>query len=162
MAADLDVGGGRRGRDDGRGSVVITSSCASMHNCTNVDLSSYAASKAATDHVVKLLAAKFARWYIRVNSINPGCESKSFSPKSFLILWVITDGHSVVVSSNMNPIGAEGNMFAALIDKVPAKRVGNMEDLAGTVIYLCSRAGVRKFSLLFVWPSFVNNIIVLC
>lgn len=63
------------GLSSGRGSIVITSSCASMHNATNVDLSSYATSKAATDHLVRLLAAKFSRFYVRVNSINPGCES---------------------------------------------------------------------------------------
>jgi NAD(P)-dependent dehydrogenase (short-subunit alcohol dehydrogenase family) len=56
------------------GSIVITSSCASMHNVTNVDLTSYATSKAATDHLVKLLAAKFSRFYVRVNGINPGCK----------------------------------------------------------------------------------------
>lgn len=62
------------GRDEGRGVVVITSSAASLHNMTNLDLTSYAASKAGTDHVVRLLAAKFARWYVRVVGINPGCE----------------------------------------------------------------------------------------
>ena len=73
-ASALDLGGGRKGRDEGRGSIVITSSCASLHNCTNIDLTSYAATKAATDHLVPLLASKFSRWYIRVNSINPGCK----------------------------------------------------------------------------------------
>lgn len=43
----------------------------------------------------------------------------------------------------MNPIGAEGNMFSALFDKVPAKRAGKAEDIAGTVLYLCSQAGVK-------------------
>ncbi|GAB7354551.1 hypothetical protein MBLNU459_g5007t1 [Dothideomycetes sp. NU459] len=117
-AGDLDLGDGVRGRDVGRGVVVVTSSCASMHNCTNVDLTSYAASKAATDHLVALLASKFARWYVRVCAINPG-----------------------FVPSNMNPVGAEGNMFANLFDKVPAKRAGKLEDIAGTVLYLCSQAG---------------------
>ena len=74
-ASELDLGGGRLGKSEGRGVVVITSSCASMHNATNVDLTSYATSKAATDHLVKLLAAKFARFYVRVIGINPGCES---------------------------------------------------------------------------------------
>ena len=60
---------------DGRGAIVITSSCASMHNATNVDLTSYATSKAGTDHLVKLLAAKFSRFYVRVVGINPGCRS---------------------------------------------------------------------------------------
>ncbi|GAB7325630.1 hypothetical protein MBLNU13_g09612t2 [Cladosporium sp. NU13] len=110
--------GGRLGKDDGRGAVILTSSCASMHNATNVDLTSYATSKAATDHLVKLLAAKFNRFYVRVVGINPG-----------------------FVPSNMNPVGEAGNMFSSLFDRVPAKRAGNEEDIAGSVIYLVSRAG---------------------
>ncbi|OIW24527.1 NAD(P)-binding protein [Coniochaeta ligniaria NRRL 30616] len=117
-ASHLDLGGGLQGRDDGRGAIVITSSCASMHNATNVDLTSYAASKAATDHLVRLLAAKFNRFYVRVSGINPG-----------------------FVPSNMNPVGEEGNMFSSLFDKVPAKRAGNEHDIAGAVLYLVSRAG---------------------
>lgn len=54
---------------------VKNSSIASLHNATNVDMMSYATTKAATDHLVALLAAKFARWYVRVVGINPGCES---------------------------------------------------------------------------------------
>ena len=73
-ASSLEQATGRPGRNDGRGVVVITSSCASMHNATNIDLTSYATSKAATDHLVKLLAAKFSRFYVRVVGINPGCE----------------------------------------------------------------------------------------
>lgn len=73
-AADQPIGEGRKGRDEGRGVVVVTSSCASMHNVTNVDLTSYATSKAATDHLVKLLAAKYNRFYVRVVGINPGCK----------------------------------------------------------------------------------------
>ncbi|KAK8041413.1 short-chain dehydrogenase [Apiospora phragmitis] len=106
------------GQSEGRGAVVVTSSCASMHNATNVDLTSYAASKAATDHLVKLLAAKFSRFYVRVAGINPG-----------------------FVPSNMNPVGQEGKMFSALFDKVPAKRARNDGDIAGAVLYLASRAG---------------------
>lgn len=49
----------------------------------------------------------------------------------------------VVVPSKMNPVGEEGNMFSSLFDKVPAKRAGNDEDIAGVVLYLASRAGVR-------------------
>ncbi|KAJ5253401.1 hypothetical protein N7505_012064 [Penicillium chrysogenum] len=117
-ASRLELPDGKLGRNGGRGVVVITSSCASMHNVTNVDLTSYATSKAATDHLVKLLAAKFSRFYVRVVGINPG-----------------------FVPSNMNPVGEEGNLFSALFDKVPAKRAGNEDDIAGTVLYLVSRAG---------------------
>ncbi|CEL00449.1 Putative Cytochrome P450 CYP504E5 [Aspergillus calidoustus] len=117
-ASRLDLGNGRQGRSEGRGVVIMTSSCPSMHNVTNVDLTSYATSKAATDHLVKLLAAKFSRFYVRVVGINPG-----------------------FVPSNMNPVGQEGNMFSSLFDRVPAKRAGREEDIAGTVLYLSSRAG---------------------
>ncbi|KAJ5673320.1 hypothetical protein N7507_002447 [Penicillium longicatenatum] len=117
-AADQPIGDGRKGRDEGRGVIVVTSSCASMHNVTNVDLTSYATSKAATDHLVRLLAAKYNRFYVRVVGINPG-----------------------FVPSNMNPVGAEGNIFSSLFDKVPAKRAGCAEDIAGTVLYLVSKAG---------------------
>lgn len=64
----------RSGKAEGRGSVIVMSSCASMHNATNVDLTSYATSKAGTDHLVRLLAAKFRGGYVRVNGVNPGCE----------------------------------------------------------------------------------------
>jgi hypothetical protein len=35
-------------------------------------------------------------------------------------------------------------MFSSLFDRVPAKRAGNEEDIAGSVIYLISRAGVSQ------------------
>lgn len=47
----------------------------------------------------------------------------------------------------MNPVGEEGNLFSALFDKVPAKRAGNEDDIAGTVLYIVSRAGVSLSSL---------------
>lgn len=77
-AADMDMGDGSKGKDHGRGVVVITSSIASLHYATNVDMMSYASTKAATDHLVGLLAAKYARWYVRVVGINPGCKCFSF------------------------------------------------------------------------------------
>jgi NAD(P)-dependent dehydrogenase (short-subunit alcohol dehydrogenase family) len=78
-AGDRKMPDGTKGRDHGCGVVIITSSIASLHNATNVDMMSYATTKAATDHLVSLLAAKFARWYVRVCGINPGCE--------FIRLW---------------------------------------------------------------------------
>jgi NAD(P)-dependent dehydrogenase (short-subunit alcohol dehydrogenase family) len=75
-ASQLPIANGCEGRSEGRGVIIVTSSCASMHNMTNIDLTSYAASKAATDHLVKLLAAKFSRFYVRVVGINPGCKCR--------------------------------------------------------------------------------------
>jgi NAD(P)-dependent dehydrogenase (short-subunit alcohol dehydrogenase family) len=73
-AGDIIMPDGSKGKDHGRGVVVVTSSIASLHNATNVDMISYAATKAATDHLVSLLASKFARWYVIVCGINPGCK----------------------------------------------------------------------------------------
>jgi NAD(P)-dependent dehydrogenase (short-subunit alcohol dehydrogenase family) len=75
-------GSKRYGKDEGRGVVIMTSSIASLHNATNVDMMSYATTKAATDHLVSLLASKFARWYVRVIGINPGC----MSPATFKLI----------------------------------------------------------------------------
>jgi NAD(P)-dependent dehydrogenase (short-subunit alcohol dehydrogenase family) len=141
-ASRLELEGRRRGKDDGRGAIVLTSSCASMHNATNIDLTSYATSKAATDHLVKLMAAKFSRFYVRVVGINPGCKYRMEVVMSRPELIPFT-----VVPSNMNPVGEAGNMFSSLFDRVPAKRAGNEEDIAGSVIYLVSRAGVSISTL---------------
>ena len=77
-AGERTLEDGTKGRESGCGVVVVTSSIASLHNATNVDMMSYATTKAATDHLVSLLAAKFARWYVRVVGINPGCTSPTF------------------------------------------------------------------------------------
>lgn len=73
-AADLDMPDGSKRKGHGKGAIVATSSIASLRNATNVDLMSYVTTEKATDHLVGLLAAKFARWYVRVCGVNSGCE----------------------------------------------------------------------------------------
>lgn len=41
----------------------------------------------------------------------------------------------------MNPVEEGENQFAELFAQMPAKRIGKMEDIAGTVLWLCSQAG---------------------
>ncbi|PWY70502.1 7-alpha-hydroxysteroid dehydrogenase [Aspergillus heteromorphus CBS 117.55] len=125
-AANQPLDNGQLGRDDGRGVVLLTSSCASMHNASNVDMMSYATSKAATDHLVRLLAVKVARFGVRVLGINPG-----FFP------------------SRMNPMGGKGDIFKGLVEKVPAGRAGRAEDIVGVVVFLVSKAGVSGVSWFF-------------
>lgn len=57
----------------------------------------------------------------------------------------------------MNPVGAEGNIFSNLFDKVPAKRAAIAEDIAGTVLYLVSKAGVSLFALVSLPTNFSTN-----
>lgn len=59
------------GSESGRRVIAATSSCASLHNSSNIDISRYFASKAGLDHLAALLAIKFTRWYVGVKSINP-------------------------------------------------------------------------------------------
>ncbi|KAJ5922814.1 hypothetical protein N7516_010517 [Penicillium verrucosum] len=124
----FELPGGGLGRRESRGVVVMTSSCASMHNATNVDLTSYATSKAATDHLVKLLAAKFSRFYVRVVGINPG--------------WSYDNTYEWTHCSKPHePCRGGRKPLQCLFDKVPAKRAGTVDDIAGTILYIVSRAG---------------------
>ena len=70
----LDQGSKKLAAHGFTSSIINVSSISGAMKGSSGGQFSYAASKAATDHLVKLLAAKFSRWYIRVNSINPGCE----------------------------------------------------------------------------------------
>lgn len=75
---------------------------------------SYSASKAAVMHLSKCLAKDIAHDHIKVNAIGPG-----FFP------------------TNMTSFLDK----EAMAKEVPLKRLGLADDIAGTVIYLCSRAG---------------------
>lgn len=76
---------------------------------------SYSASKAAVIQLTQQLAAELIKDHINVNAIAPG-----------------------LFPSNMTAYLMEDE--EALLKSIPMNRVGNTEDAAGTVIYLCSRA----------------------
>ncbi|CAO0794092.1 unnamed protein product [Mucor circinelloides] len=77
----------------------------------------YSASKAAIHHLTRHLAGKMGREHILVNAIAPG----SFPSK--------------MMAATLKERGD------AIISAVPIGRVGSPEDVAGTCIYLSSRAG---------------------
>ena len=105
-----------------------TSSCASLHNSNNIDLTSYAMSKSSLDHLVKLLAAKFAPWYVRVDLINPG-----------------------FIPSNMNPVEEGSNQFTTLFGKMPAKRIAKMENIVGRFFGYVAKLGATSMVYVSVW-----------
>ena len=80
---------------------------------------SYSASKAAVHHMTKVLAARLAPDNITVNAIAPG----PFESKMTAYMLDDPDTRTMVVNA------------------VPRGRIGTPEDIAGTVIYLASRAG---------------------
>jgi NAD(P)-dependent dehydrogenase (short-subunit alcohol dehydrogenase family) len=78
---------------------------------------SYSASKAAVHQMTRVLAAKLAPQHITVNAIAPGpFESKMMAAT----------------------LSAFGDQIAA---SAPLKRIGRPDDMAGTAIFLSSRAG---------------------
>ncbi|KAL4791875.1 hypothetical protein BDV19DRAFT_400981 [Aspergillus venezuelensis] len=101
-------------RGEGRGCVVLFSSPASVHNHQFVP--AYQTSKAAVDHLVRILAAEFKEFYIRVNALSPG-----------------------IVPSGMTPDDGQSNLRLAA--ETPAKRAGKEEDLVGCALWLISKAG---------------------
>ncbi|KAJ5570331.1 Rhamnolipids biosynthesis 3-oxoacyl- reductase [Penicillium hispanicum] len=101
-------------KGEGRGCVIMFSSPASVHNHQFVP--TYQTSKAAVDHLVRILAAELADFYIRVNAISPG-----------------------IVPSGMTTSDANSNLHLAA--ETPAGRAGNEEDMVGTMLWLVSKAG---------------------
>ena len=85
---------------------------------------SYAASKAAVQHLTRMLAAHLVKEDVIVNAIAPGPFPT----------WMLSTG-----------VGFKGETEGVDWDRVgqnnPRKRVGTMEDIAGLAIFLCSRAG---------------------
>lgn len=79
----------------------------------------YAASKAAVHMVTRQLAHRLVKDHVNVNAIAPG----PFRSKMMAFVLDAEGGEDLVSSG------------------VPMGRIGRPDDVAGTVIYLCSRAG---------------------
>ena len=76
----------------------------------------YSASKAAVIHMTRHLAADLAREHVNVNGIAPGFFQSKMTA------------------------GLLDQMEKQLLAKTPRGRLGEPEDMAGTAIYLASRA----------------------
>jgi len=77
----------------------------------------YSASKAALHHMTRVMAGQLGRQFVTFNTIAPGpFESKMMAQT----LKVMGD---------------------AIKERVPLNRIGTPEDIAGTCLYLASRAG---------------------
>ncbi|TFY62455.1 hypothetical protein EVG20_g6698 [Dentipellis fragilis] len=105
-------------RTTGSGSVLnVSSTSASVWN-PFWPIHAYQVSKASLLHLTKIQATKLASHGIRVNSIQPG----SFT-------------------TDMNPDTPLSPSHVDNVDKIPLKRGGSREDIAGTFLYLAGRAG---------------------
>lgn len=114
----------------------------------------YGGSKAAVVHTMKQFATKLVPHGIRCNVIAPGCKFefsssairkvvKRSSPVPHPLQIGIRHADSYAVYSS--------DMTAELLKKspsgvyprsyIPAERVGDLKDMAGTILFLASRAG---------------------
>jgi NAD(P)-dependent dehydrogenase (short-subunit alcohol dehydrogenase family) len=98
--------------------VVITSSVEGLSTSRQANFP-YSASKAGVIHLAKHLAKTVAPENITVNCLAPG-------PFDSKMMAFALD----------NP-----DMRSAIAGSIPLQRIGEPEDVAGAVIYLCSRAG---------------------
>ncbi|WVW81258.1 hypothetical protein I302_103249 [Kwoniella bestiolae CBS 10118] len=100
------------------GRIINVSSIGSTMSDPNTHQPAYQASKAAVNHLTRLLASKFREHGVRVNAISPG-----YFP-----------------SQMQDPSNPKSNL-ARSKELVPLHRGGEEEDAAGTAIWLASRAG---------------------
>ena len=100
----------------GNGAVVNTASMLSFFGSAFVP--AYAASKGGVAQLTKSLANAWAKDGVRVNAIAPG--------------WIETDLTRSLVD--------DAERSAGLVGRTPMGRWGQPDDMAGTVLYLCSDA----------------------
>ncbi|KAK0714181.1 hypothetical protein B0T26DRAFT_719775 [Lasiosphaeria miniovina] len=102
--------------------VVYTSSISGYSRDGLTSPPAYASSKAAVLHLTKLSSSSLAKFGIRVNAIAPGLFPSEMAKG---------------IIGNRTPETEE------LTDQkfIPARRFGTEEDMAGTILYLASRAG---------------------
>lgn len=101
--------------------ILITSSIAAFNRSLGTGFA-YNTSKAAVTHLTKMLANYFVPYHIRVNALAPGLFPSEIS--------------AVMLGSNINK--GEGEWDRGFL---PAERLGDEQDMGGTVLYLVSRAG---------------------
>jgi len=97
----------------------IINICSMMSELGRNSVSAYAAAKGGLKMLTRNLATEWAKYNIQVNGIGPG----------------------YFATSQTEPIRVDGHPFNEfIINRTPAARWGNPEDLAGTAVFLASKA----------------------
>lgn len=101
-----------------RGSGSIINTCSLTTFVTFHEVTAYAASKAGVGMLTKQLAAEWARHHVRVNAIAPGVFRTPLNSRALDI----------------------PERSAAILQRTPMGRVGQVDELMGAAIYLASDA----------------------
>ena len=102
-----------------RGGGKIINICSMMSELGRNSVSAYAAAKGGLKMLTQNLATEWAKYNIQVNGIGPG----------------------YFATAQTAPIRVDGNPFNEfIINRTPAARWGDPEDLAGTAVFLASQA----------------------
>ena len=107
---------GKRMLERGTGKVIFVASLLSFQGGINVP--SYAASKGGVAQLVKALANEWAARGVNVNAVAPG--------------YIRTD--------NTRALQDDSERHSQILQRIPAGRWGETDDLAGTFVFLASRA----------------------
>jgi 2-dehydro-3-deoxy-D-gluconate 5-dehydrogenase len=107
---------GRSMVDRGYGKIIFTASMLSFQGGINVV--SYTAAKSGLAGIVRALANEWAARGVNVNAIAPG--------------YFATD--------NTQPLRDDPERSAAILERIPAGRWGEPEDVAGATVFLASSA----------------------
>jgi NAD(P)-dependent dehydrogenase (short-subunit alcohol dehydrogenase family) len=113
---------GRQMINQGRGGKVVFTSSARGKLGHPAGYSAYCASKAAVDGMTKALGCEWGKFGITVNAIAPTVF------RSPLTAWMFKDDEHA------------SKVRAGFLARVPIGRLGEPEDLAGPLLFLCSRA----------------------
>lgn len=105
--------------------VIVMASIAAFNRCVKTGFA-YVASKAGTIHLAKSMSSYFVPYGIRVNAFAPGLFITEMTEDEFV-------GHERLDST--------GRILKLEPEHVPAGRSGSEEDMAGSILYLASRAG---------------------
>lgn len=103
-------------KQGGGGKIINIASMLSFQG--GIRVPSYTASKSAVMGITRLLANEWAKHHINVNAIAPG----------------------YMVTNNTEQLRADEGRSQEILDRIPAGRWGEQEDIMGPVVFLASRA----------------------